>query len=63
MLKLLGKGADLAQDDGGGDLNSRLVLRPAAAGTYRRIAFTFPGGQKGAFDLMIRLTTNASNGS
>jgi hypothetical protein len=44
----------LAQDDdGGGDLNSRIVLRPPADGVYHVVATSFDG-ETGAFTLRVR---------
>jgi hypothetical protein len=40
-------------DDGGGDLNSRIVFRPPADGVYHVVATSFDG-ETGAFTLRVR---------
>jgi S1-C subfamily serine protease len=48
-------GTQLAEDDdGGGELNSRIVFRPTREDDYRIIATTFESGQLGAFRLTVR---------
>jgi S1-C subfamily serine protease len=41
-------------DDGGGDMNSRIVFRPTREDTYRIVASTFDPNQYGDFKLSIR---------
>jgi hypothetical protein len=49
-------GAVLARDDdGGGNLNSRIVHRAAESGTYRLIATSAGGNGTGAFSLSVRV--------
>jgi serine protease Do len=43
-----------ADDDGGGNLDSRIVFRPSKEDTYRIIATTFQPGQTGPFTLTVR---------
>ncbi|MEI7687527.1 MAG: HEAT repeat domain-containing protein, partial [Planctomycetota bacterium] len=40
-------------DDGGGNLNARIVFEPTETGIYRIVASSF-GGQAGAFDVTVR---------
>jgi S1-C subfamily serine protease len=48
-------GKDLTEDDdGGGNMNARIVFRPERAGTYRIVASTFDPKQTGPFKLSIR---------
>ena len=43
-----------SDDDGGGDLNSRLTFRPPQSGTYRIIVTTFRANQTGRFVLVVQ---------
>jgi hypothetical protein len=43
-------------DDGAGNLNSRIVFTPTAAGTYRVVVTTCDPGQAGVYRLTIRET-------
>lgn len=43
-----------SDDDGGNNLNARIVHRAEADGTYRIIATTFDGGDTGPFVLRVR---------
>lgn len=48
-------GKELASDDdGGGNLNSRIVFTPTKQDKYRIIITTFQGGQTGDYTLLIR---------
>lgn len=42
-----------SDDDGGGNLNSRLAFRPPSDGYYRIIATTFANGASGEYSLSI----------
>jgi hypothetical protein len=44
----------MENDDGGGQMNSRIVYRPSRADSYRIFATTFEPGQTGAFHLRVR---------
>jgi S1-C subfamily serine protease len=48
-------GMELAEDDdSAGNLNSRIVFRPAVEDTYRIIATTFDPGQTGPYKVVVR---------
>jgi thiol-disulfide isomerase/thioredoxin len=48
-------GTELAEDDdSAGNLNSRIVFRPAVEDTYRIIATTFDPGQTGVYKVVVR---------
>lgn len=49
------KGKQVAEDDdGGGDLNARIVYTPTQSGTFRIIATTFHEGELGSFQLTVQ---------
>jgi len=50
------KGKIAEDDDGAGNLNSRIVYTPAKEGTYRIVVTTCDPGQSGAYRLTIRET-------
>src|SRR5207247_7914677 len=54
-------GAVLARDDdGGGNLNARIVHRAAETGTYRIIATSVSGTGSGAFSVSVRVLGGSS---